>query len=176
LWFTVAVLSVSDTFAVSACPFTLRVAATGLLVVILEGLKAAFIFTFVRSVFALGFTITVLTFLDAMTVLAGPIGLWVAATLFSVVVLETTPAALLAVLVRLVITLSLTVTELRLSDAVTIGTSPFRGWVAAADLSVVEFEASVAAVRIFIVGTLICTVITVNLTIALLGKGDALVT
>jgi hypothetical protein len=170
LCFTVAVLSVSDTFAIGACPLTLGVAAAGLLAVGWETSEAALLVTFVRAIFAVSFAVTLGTFLVAVTVLAGIVGSWVAATLLSVVVLETTPAALLS-LIRLVVALRLTVTVLRLGDAAFVGTGPFGGWVAATDLTVIKLEALEAAVSVALIGT----VIAVNLTVAVLGKSDTLV-
>jgi hypothetical protein len=155
LWFTVAELGVSDTVSVGACPLTLGVAATLLLVVKLEASEAASFLAFISHVSALSFAVTISTFLDAMhwVVLTGKFSLWVTSALLSVVVLETTPAALLAVLIRLIVALGLSVTVLGLSNATSIGAGPLGGWVAAADLRVIELEAFEAAVTV--IGTLI---------------------
>jgi len=61
-------LTVRDTFAVSACKLSLWVAATDLGVVELILVEAALSFAFIRSILALGFTITKRFFADALLV------------------------------------------------------------------------------------------------------------
>jgi hypothetical protein len=86
-----------------------------------------------------------------------------------VVEMELFEAAFLIALVRAIGTLGFTVTNLRVLDTVTIGTSPFSFRVTTTDLGVVLFEASEAA-EIF---TFVRLIRTLGLTITVVGQLDA---
>lgn len=140
LGFTSAFVSLFDTFTVCASPLGIWVASTDFVVVEWILSEAALFHQLIRVVRALRFTITHFSFEGTFTILAGHLSLWVAATDFGVVVVESSEAALLISFISLVRALGLTVTNLSLKGTFTIVTSSFCFWVAATSLICISVE------------------------------------
>jgi hypothetical protein len=142
---SIETLSFSITFIVSVDTLTTGtfpleiLAATFKVIVEWKFSEAAFLVTFIRSISTLGFTITVLGLLDALSVGTGQFGGWVAATFFDVVETEFLEAALLVSFIGSISTLGFSVTHLTGIDALAVGTLPFR-FLATAFLVIVESE------------------------------------
>jgi len=156
---SIASVSLVDAVAVLALPLVIL---TSTLLVVVEGvlLEAALFVTFIRTVRALGLSITEVTLWDTLTVSTSPLGVWVAAALDVVVEWELLEAAALITLIRSISALGFTVTVTLKVDAVTIGTSEL-GFLAATLLIVVErvfLEAAVVITFIRSVSTLGCTI------------------
>jgi hypothetical protein len=152
-----------------ALPF-ISLAATLLIVVELELLEAAVLVTFIRSISALGFTVTHVGLSDTFTVGTGPFGGRVAATDFVVVEWIAFEAAFFHHLIRLVRALGFTVTHLSFESALTIKASHLGLRIAATDLGaiVVElFKAAFLVTFIYSVRALGFSVTTLGLEVAL---------
>jgi hypothetical protein len=134
LGFTSTFISLFDAFTVGAGPLGLWVTSTDFVVVEWILSEAALFHQLIRVVRALGFTITHFCLEGTFTIFASHLSLWVAATDFGVIIVESSEAALLVSFISLVRALVLTVTDLSLEGTFTIITSSFSLWVAATGL------------------------------------------
>jgi hypothetical protein len=123
LGFTVTLLVHLDTVTISAGPFSFRVAATNLGVVLFEASEAAEVFTFIGLIGTLSLTITIITQVDTITVVALPF-IILAAAFLVVVEFKVFEAAVLVALIRSISTLGFSVTESALKDAISVSTLP----------------------------------------------------
>jgi hypothetical protein len=119
-------------------------AATFLIVVDLVFLEAAVVVTLIGSIRALGFSIASAGSVDAITVLALPLGRLAAAFLVVVELDALEAAKFVDLLIRFIGAMGFTITEVILLDAVTVSTGPFTLWIATALLAVVEAVSSEA--------------------------------
>jgi hypothetical protein len=117
---------------------------TSLVIVQSELLKAALLVSFIRSISTLTFTITLVVLVNTITVLTLPLALETAASLGWVllVVFETAEGI---TVIGSISTLGCSVTELILSNALTVGTGPLGVWITSTDLGVIEIVSLVAA-------------------------------
>jgi hypothetical protein len=121
---TITEVGLRDTISRVTLPFA-GLAATFLVVVESEFLEAALSVTFIRSIGALSFSITVLTVLDAFSVGACEFSVWIAATDLRVVEIVILEAALLLTFIRSIRALVTSITNSLEFDASTISTGPF---------------------------------------------------
>jgi hypothetical protein len=121
---TITEVGLRDTISRVTLPFA-GLAATFLVVVESEFLEAALSVTFIRSIGALSFSITVLTVLDAFSVGACEFSVWIAATDLRVVEIVILEAALLFTFIRSIRALVTSITNSLEFDASTISTGPF---------------------------------------------------
>jgi len=144
LSFTVTEFSLEDAITVGTSPFGLWVAAASLVVVEGVVLEAASGLTLIRFISALGFAVTHLLGVDAVSIGTLPLAL-LAAALGTIIEWEVLEAAHIVTLIRSIRALSFTVTVLVVADALTVLAGELRGWVAATSLLVVEWEVLEAA-------------------------------
>jgi hypothetical protein len=160
LSFTTTVLGVIDTLTVGTGELRLWITSTYLGVVHLEALETTLFVKLIRLVHALWLSVTELTLVDTLVVLALPL-ISLATALFVVIEPKVLETALLVTFVRLIRALSFSVTDFFLEDTVTIGTSNLSIWITATDLGVVEwesFEATLGFVLVGVVGAVFVTI------------------
>jgi hypothetical protein len=109
----------------------------------------------------LSFTITVISLGDTVTIGTLPFTWWTPTTV-GVIHLEALEAASFIGLIRLVFALSFTVTEVVLSDTLTVGTGPFGLWVATTFFVVIRLEAFEAALVSTFIGSITAFIFTVT--------------
>jgi len=90
----------------------------------------------------MGFSITEIIFLDAVTVSTGPFTLWIATTNLAVVEAESSEATLFVTFIRSIGALSLSITIVIVVDALSVRASELSLRVAATLSDVVEVETS----------------------------------
>jgi hypothetical protein len=139
LGFTVTKLSFDDARSIGTGPFGLWVAATSLTVVEAVVVEATLGLTFIRFISTLGFTVTSLLLVDALSVGTLPLAL-LTTTFLAVIEWELLEATEFVTFIRSIGTLGFTITVLVVLDALTILAGPFRFWVATTSLLVVEWE------------------------------------
>jgi hypothetical protein len=142
---TIASASLVDTITVLALPLVF-LTATLLVVVRCKISEAAHFITFIRAIEALGISITDIAFWDALSVFAGILRFWVAATFGDVVEGELLEATFSVTFISSISALGFSITHLIGFDTVSVGTLPFR-FLAATFLVVVVSEIFEAAVR-----------------------------
>jgi hypothetical protein len=160
---------VGDTVTIGTLEFIVRMTSTDLVVVEVETSETAVLVTFIRSIWASSFTITVTFLRDTVTGTALPLR-FLAAAFLVVVEIELLEAAFLVTFVRSISALGFSITHIRFLDAITVGASPLSFWIAATDLGVVLFEASEAAEIL----TFIRLIGTLGLTVTVVCQLDAI--